>query len=194
MGVIVQPFASPQSGHGTDLHEPLTQAPEKVKNLVGVVLISDGDWNEGLPPVQAATALRLKGVPVFSVPVGSSTRLPDIELLSLGAPTFGVVGKSVRIPFTIESTLPREYLTTVSLKTSDGDEVMEEVRIAAMGRTSASLLWKPKKTGDVTLTPDVPKHPDETLADNNRLTAPIAIREEKLRVLVLESLTRWEYR
>jgi hypothetical protein len=194
MDVIVQPFASPEAGRRTDLHEPLAQAPEKVKNLIGVVLISDGDWNEGPPPVQAATKLRLKGIPVFSVPVGSSTRLPDIELLSLGAPTFGVAGKSVRIPFTIESTLPREYLTTVSLKTSDGDEVTEEVRIAAMGRTNGSVLWKPKKTGDVTLTLEVPKHPDETLADNNRLTAPIAIREEKLRVLVVESFPRWEYR
>jgi hypothetical protein len=194
MNVIVQPVASPQAGRRTDLYEPLAEAPEKIKNLIGIVLISDGDWNEGQPPVQAATKLRLKGIPVFSVPVGSSTRLPDVELLSLGAPTFGVVGKSVRIPFTIESTLPREYLTAVSLKTSDGDEATEEVRIAAMGRTNGSLLWKPKKTGDVTLTLEVPKHPDETLADNNRLTAPIAIREEKLRVLVIESLPRWEYR
>jgi hypothetical protein len=194
MDVIVQPFASPEAGRWTNLHEPLAQAPEKFKNLVGVVLISDGDWNEGPPPVQAATKLRLKGIPVFSVPVGSSTRLPDIELLGFGAPTFGVVGKSVRIPFTIESTLPRDYLTTVSLKTSDGDEVTQEVRIAAMGRTNASILWKPKAKGDVTLTLEVPKHPEETLVDNNRLTAPIAIREEKLRVLVVESLPRWEYR
>ena len=194
MNVIVQPFATPEAGHRTDLNEPLAQAPEKVKNLLGIVLISDGDWNEGLPPVQAATKLRLMGVPVFSVPVGSTTRLPDIELLSLAAPTFGVAGKAVRIPFTIESTLPREYLTTVILKTSDGDEVTEDVRIAPMGRTSGSLLWKPKKPGDITLTLDVPKHPDETMVDNNRLTAPIAIREEKLRVLVVESLPRWEYR
>src|SRR5207247_1825784 len=192
--VIVQPFSAPGPTSRTDLYEPLAQAPEKVKNLIGVVLISDGDWNEGPPPVQAATKLRLKGVPVYSVPVGSTARLPDIELVNLGAPTFGVAGKAVRIPFTIESTLPREYLTTVTLKTSDGDEVTEEVRIAAMGRTNGSLLWKPKKTGDVTLTLDVPKHPDETLADNNRLTAPIAIREEKLRVLVVESSPRWEYR
>jgi hypothetical protein len=194
MNVVLQPFASPEAGQGTDLHEPLAQAPEKIKNLLGLVLISDGDWNEGPPPVQAATKLRLKGIPVFSVPVGSTTRLPDVELQSLGAPTFGVVGKSVRIPFTIESSLPREYLTTVSLKTSDGDEVTEEVRIAPMGRTNGSLLWKPTKIGDVTLTLEVPKHPDETLTDNNRLTAPIAIRQEKLRVLVVESLPRWEYR
>ena len=109
-------------------------------------------------------------------------------------PTFGVVGKAIRIPFTIESTLPREYLTTVTLKTSNGDEVSEEVRIAAMGRTSGSILWKPAKTGDVTLTLDVPRHPDETILDNNRLSAPIAIRDEKLRVLIVESVPRWEYR
>jgi hypothetical protein len=194
MNVVVQPFADANSAHETDLYEPLAEAPEKYKNLIGIVLISDGDWNAGPPPVQAATKLRLQGVPVFSVPVGSSTRLPDIELLSLAAPTFGVVGKAVRIPFTIESSLPREYLTTVTLKTSDGDEVTEEVRIAPMGRTSGSVLWKPTKVGDVTLTLTVPKHPDETLADNNHLSAPIAIRQEKLRVLVIESLPRWEYR
>src|SRR5581483_6376754 len=138
--------------------------------------------------------LRLKGVPVFAVPVGSATRLPDIELLSLAAPTFGIAGKAVRIPFTIESSLPHEYATTVTLKTSDGEEITEEVRIAPMGRTSGSLLWKPVKIGDVTLTLTVPKHPDETLRDNNQLTAPITIRQEKLRVLVVESYPRWEYR
>ncbi|MBC7821733.1 MAG: hypothetical protein IAG10_33015, partial [Planctomycetaceae bacterium] len=194
MNVVIQPFASPQPGHGTDLHEPLAQAPEKFKNLLGVVLISDGDWNEGPPPVQAASRLRLKGVPVFTVPVGSPSRLPDLELLSLDAPTFGIAGKSVRIPFAIESSLPRETTMTVSLKTSDGEEITKEVRIAAMGRTSEWVLWKPKTTGDFTLTLDVPKHSDETLIDNNKLTAPIVIREEKLKVLVVESYPRWEYR
>jgi uncharacterized membrane protein len=193
MDVVLQQF-SPSPGLRTDLYEPLSQAPDTVKNLAGVVLISDGDWNEGPPPVQAATKLRLKGVPVFTVPVGSTTRLPDVELITLGVPTFGVVGKAIRIPFTIESTLPREYLATVTLKPSDGDPVTEEVKIAAMGRTSGSVLWKPAKTGDVTLTLDVPRHPDETILDNNRLSAPIAIRDEKLRVLIVESVPRWEYR
>ena len=67
------------------------------------------------------------------MPVGSRTRLPDVELLSLDVPTFGVAGKSVRVPFTIDSSLPRDYVTTVTLKTSDGDEVTKEVRIAADG-------------------------------------------------------------
>ncbi|WP_422924846.1 hypothetical protein [Singulisphaera sp. PoT] len=194
MNVVIQPISAPQPGRGTDLFDPLASAPEKIRNLRGVVLASDGDWNDGQPPVQAAAQLRLKGVPVFTVPVGSPTRLPDIELLSLDAPTFGVAGKAVRIPFTIESSLPREYTTTVTLRTSDGDEVSKEIRIAPMGRTSDWVVWKPKATGDFTLSLNVPKHADEALVDNNQINAPIAIREEKLRVLVIESTPRWEYR
>ena len=158
------------------------------------MLASDGDWNEGPPPAQAAIRLRVKGVPVFVVSAGSPSRMPDLELLSLDAPTFGVAGKSVRIPFTIESALPREYVTVVSLRTSDGDELSREVRIAPMSRTSDSIVWKPRSSGNFTLTLEVPKHGDETLTDNNRMTAPISIREEKLRVLVVESYPRWEYR
>jgi hypothetical protein len=63
-----------------------------------------------------------------------------------------------------------------------------------MGRTSEWVLWKPSAVGDYTLTLNVPKQSDELLEDNNQLKAPIAIREEKLRVLVVESVPRWEYR
>jgi len=200
MTVVVQPFGTPEptsptaSGQGTNLYEPLATAPQRFKNLHAVVMASDGDWNEGEPPVQAASALRLKGVPIFTIAAGSPSRLPDVELLSLDSPTFGITGKSVRIPFTVDSTLPRDHVTTVKLKVSDGEEITREIRIAPMGRTSDFLIWKPKATGDYTLSLEVPRHPDELVADNNQLSAPIAIREEKLRVLVVESVPRWEYR
>ena len=106
MKVVIQPIAPGGAGRGTDLGDPLGKAPDAIPNLRGVVLASDGDWNEGQPPVLAASRLRTRGIPVFAVPVGSPTRLPDIELLTLDAPTFGVAGKAVRVPFTIESAMP----------------------------------------------------------------------------------------
>ncbi len=191
LNVIVQPFAVTD---GTNLYDPLAETPTKYTSTVGIVLASDGDWNHGLPPVQAATHLRLKNVPVFVVPVGKSTRLPDVELCSLDAPTFAVAGKSVRIPFTIDSSLPRDHVVTVMLRTSTGDKLTKDISIAAMGRTNEWIAWKPQEIGDVTLTLDVPAHSDESMTDNNRLTVPISIREEKLRVLLVESYPRWEYR
>ncbi len=194
LDVVVEPIPDPESGEGTDLHAVLAAAPDRVKNLLGVVLISDGDWNAGSPPVEAASRLRLRNIPVFTIVAGSPDRLPDLELTSVDLPTFGVAGKVVRIPFTIESTLPREHLTTVTLRTSDGETVTKDVRVAAMGRTSDSFAWKPTAVGDFTATVEVPRHADELTPDNNARSAPIAIRPERLKVLVVESYPRWEYR
>ena len=192
--VVHQAFSAPDGSKRTNLNEPIASLIDEHPRLLAVVVASDGDWNAGGSPVPAATRLRMKGVPVFSVPVGQPTRLPDIELLSLDAPTFAVAGKVVRIPFVIDSSLPREHVATVTLRASAGDEVQEEIAIAPMGRTHAAISWKPQTTGDVTLTAVIPPHPEETMTDNNKLSAPIAIREERLRVLIVESYPRWEYR
>jgi uncharacterized membrane protein len=192
--IVNQPFAEPRDGHGTDINQALVDAMEKHGLLRGIVLVSDGDWNEGRPPVEVAGRLRLKNVPVFVAPLGSPSHLPDVELVGLDLPTFGVVGKSVRIAFSIDSWLPRDYTTTVTLETSSGEKLSKEVRIAAMGRTNDWIVWKPELAGDYRLTLDLPVHRDELLKDNNRQSAPIAVRDERLRVLVVESYPRWEYR
>lgn len=191
--VVEQVLNDPVSG-GTDLNKAIGDARDKHPYLRGVVIASDGDWTAGLPPVQAAMRLRMDEIPILAVPVGSPTRLPDVELLSLDAPTFGVAGKSLRIPFTIESSLPRDHTATVTLTTSNGEEIKHELKISAMSRTSDAVVWKPEKVGDFTVTLSVPKHADETIDDNNQKSSPIAIREEKLKVLVVESYPRWEYR
>lgn len=179
---------------GTNLNTPLLEVASRVNQLLGVVLITDGDWNEGEPPVEAASRLRMKNIPIFTVAAGSPSKLPDVQLTSADIPTFGAAGKPVRIPFTIDSSLPREFLTTLTLKTSDGESVTKDVRVAPMSRTNESITWKPKTMGDFTLTASLPRHADEVIPDNNTKSAPIVIRQEKLRVLVVESYPRWEYR
>jgi len=77
LAVVIQPIASDTAAKGTNLFDPLAQAPQKFQNLRAIVLASDGDWNDGKPPVEAASALRLRDVPVFAVPVGSPSRLPS---------------------------------------------------------------------------------------------------------------------
>lgn len=194
LDIVTTPFASEDGGSRSDLHQALTQARDQYPNLRAIVMASDGDWNDGLPPVQAAQRLRQEQIPIFSVPLGSQSRLPDLDLLSFDVPTFAVAGKNVRLPFTIESSLPRDHNAQVELRISDGTVVKHQVRVAAMGRTSDAILWKPETVGDYTLSLDVPAHPEERVTDNNRRETPIAVREEKLKVLVIESLPRWEYR
>ncbi len=194
LDVIPTPFAGGRDSDRSDLHAALEAAQKEHPNLRAVVLGSDGDWNSGPPPVQMAMRMRLQQIPILAVPAGSPTRLPDIDLLSFDVPTFGVVGKGVRIPFTVESSLPRDHSAVVTMTGTDGSKVTREIRIAAMGRTTDAVLWKPENVGDYTLTLSIPPHGEERISENNESTAPIAVREEKLKVLVVETLPRWEYR
>ena len=83
------PSAKDQEGapevRGTNLSQPLDQLIEDEKNLRAVVIVSDGDWNQGSSPLIAAARLRAKNVQIHTAAVGAETALPDIELKSFDA-------------------------------------------------------------------------------------------------------------
>ena len=100
MNVVIQPFSA-AAGRATapTCTSRSPRRPRQIQNLRG----DRAGLRRRLERGPAAGAGRrrgcgCKGVPVFAVPVGSRTRLPDVELLSLDVPTFGVAGKSVRDP------------------------------------------------------------------------------------------------
>ena len=188
MEIAVEPFSSSQQPpeEGTDLNSALAQAAEKHPRLSAVVLLSDGDWNTGEPPAHAATRLRMRGVPVFTVPLGAETRLPDVELSSFEVPTFAIAGKPLRMPFTIESSLPRDEAATIEMKSSTGEVITKSVVIPAMSRLQDVITWKPDRPGEVQLTLTVPKTGAELFLENNSIEAPLTIRKEQLHVLVVE--------
>jgi uncharacterized membrane protein len=196
MDVVIEPFSSSQTPprEGTDIQAALANVLEKQPNLKAVVLISDGDWNTGAAPSQATTRLRMREVPVFAVPTGAETRLPDVELSSFDVPAFAVAGKPLRIPFTIESSLPRDESVVLEMQFSSGEIITKEVTLPAMGRLQDAIAWKPDKPGEVKLTLTIPKTPGERYPENNSQEAPLSIRKEQLHVLVIESFPRWEYR
>lgn len=196
LNVVFEPFSSnlERPDEGTDLNAGLTHILDNYGSLQGVVLLTDGDWNEGKPPIEAATRYRMKNVPVFAVGVGSRTALPDVALVSMDATTYGVLQKPLRIPFVVRSTLGQAREIAVNLEVSGGETVTKIVSVPAMGSVQETLVWTPKEEGEFTLTMTVPEDPEELVADNNSISAPIVIRREALHVLIIESYPRWEYR
>ncbi len=202
--VTTLPFATPpppstsdpqlSTSSGTDLDTPLTDLLAKQTNLRAVVMLSDGDYNLGQPPVAAAQKLRLRGIPLFPIPVGSKVRLPDLDLLSVTAPTYGIVGENVQIPFTIRSSLDRQVRTIVRLRDESGKERTKDIVIPPNAETYDSILWRLEKEGASTLELSVPVADGELVATNNSRKFTISGRPEKIRVLLIETLPRWEYR
>lgn len=188
------PAEDPAGLAGTDMTTPIENLLEPDSNLRAVVLLGDGDHNFGPPPVSAAQKLRLRGVPLFAVPVGSNVRLPDLDLLSVTAPTYGIVGENVQIPFTVRSSLDREVRTLVRLRDDSGRERTKELVLPPGVETYDSILWRLEKEGASTLELSIPLADGERIEANNSRRFTITGRPEKIRVLVVETLPRWEYR
>ena len=120
--------------------------------------------------------------------------MPDIEILTVAAPSYGIVGENVQIPFTIRSSLDREVRTVIRMRDEKGNEQSKNIVIPPNAETYDSLLWRIRKEGASTLELSLPVHERERIATNNTRKFSIAGRPEKIRVLVVESLPRWEYR
>ena len=219
MNVVIQPFSSPAARAAVadpDREGRRTAAARTRRPRPGAAPTSTSRWpappsgsptcgGSSWPPTATGTRASRRcrpppgcgsrACPVLAVPVGSRTRLPDVELLSLDVPTFGIAGKSVRIPFTIDSSLPRDLRDDRHAQDLRRRPGHQGVRIAADGPDQRLAALEAQGRRRLHRHPDGPQaQPDEISAENNTLTAPIAIREEKLRVLLVESYPRWEYR
>ncbi len=183
-----------ESDDGTDIGQALENVLQRPRNLKAILLLSDGDWNAGGSPLSAAIQARSRKVPVYTVGVGSETRLPDLVLQPAAVPSYGLLGEQISLPFKIQSYLPREVKTAVSLIGEGGAQVVKAVTLPPFSQVQDSIIWSPRTLGNYTLTLKLPTQPEEYLQDNNERTFRISIRTEKLRVLVVDSLPRWEYR
>jgi hypothetical protein len=179
---------------GTDLNAALERPLTRDANLKAVLLLSDGDWNTGGSPLRAAAQYRERGVPVFTVGVGSEVPLPDVSLQAVTPPSYGLFGEQITIPFSIRSHLTNEVRTTIVLNDGTKEEVKKQVVIPARGELQDTILWYPRNVGDVSLSLNLPVQPGELIPENNQQKFRISVRVEKLQVLVVESLPRWEYR
>jgi hypothetical protein len=196
--VSVESFSAPSTNenalNGTDLDSALESALHRYKNLKALLLLSDGDWNVGKSPLGVATQYREQNIPIFAVPVGRETPVPDLVLESVSAPAYGLLGEEIAISFKISSHLPREVKTAVTISDNFGESAVKPITIPPNGEVQDSLLWSPRQVGEVDGVVKLPVEPDEAIAENNQSVFHMSVRVEKLKVLVVDSLPRWEYR
>jgi len=197
--IAVEDFGAPPPANstqeeGTDLDSALSGVLTRTENLKAVLVLTDGDWNLGQTPMVAATKYAAQDIPVYTIGVGSETPLPDLILDHSNEPAYGLLGDQITIPFHIRSHLPREVHTSILLSASTGETARKAVDIPAFGEVSDSLVWTPSDAGDYNLDLHLPVERDEAIQDNNDQYFRISVRVEKLKVLVVDSFPRWEYR
>ncbi|MEN9360734.1 MAG: hypothetical protein RL095_2269 [Verrucomicrobiota bacterium] len=192
--VVVEEFGGKDS-RGSDLATALSEGLKRHPDLAAILLVSDGDWNLGGDPASAAALAQSRGVPVFTATCGQEKYLPDLILEKVEVPAFGLVKEKVLIPFRVRNLSGREYRGRISLRSRTGGVSLSRDLVIADGASSAqSFIWQPAEEGRFDFRMELTGVDKEFRLDNNSSDFSVPVRREVIRVLIVETLPRWEYR
>ena len=169
-----------------------------------IVLFTDGQTTEGEPLSKAAELAARKGVPLFTVGLGSPDPARDLELSELLVDDVVFVDDAVRFQAKLSARGFAGEKVVVRLKErepgaedgkSDKDLETKEIDAPRDGHPEKiELIHRPKTTGERTFIVEVENRPREMQTDNNRVERLVTVRKEKLKVLYLDSEPRYEFR
>lgn len=194
----VPPASAARAGSATHLGDAVQQFLQETGGgpVAGVVLFSDGRNTGGRAPLEAARTAANRGVPVFTVPTGDARRLRDLAVADVSAPPLVTIGDAVPVAVTLESHGFEGRSVSVELR--EGDRVFDrqEVVLREGEQQQLELTFDAKEPGAHYLAVVVPPQPEEPkyLHSNNQGRVFVRVTEEKLRVLLVEGLPRWDFR
>lgn len=214
LGAIDLPgsFRSLPTNQVTDLATGVTELAEKVRegDRAAVVILSDGQHNSGPSPEQMAKVLGKRGLPVFTVALGSAARPPDLAILEVNAPDTvfheaGVKGDillkddvPVGRPFTLRIQHEGRTLWERALGTEQNPRraVAFDFPIKDLVKTELGRKDKDLKFGmlPLSLTVSATAVEGERNTTNNTARLLFSAITEKPKVLMLEGRPRWEFR
>jgi len=164
--------------------------------VAGLFLFSDGQNTGGRSPAEAAGAAARLGAPIFAVPVGSTSRLKDVAVVDVFTSGLVAVGDTASVSVTVESEGFEARPVKVELR--DGEKLLDskDLTLRDAEQQKVELTFRATEPGAKYLTVTVPPLPEEPphLRPNNSDVAFVRVSDEKLRVLLVDGLPRWDFR
>ncbi len=185
-----------QIGDALDLH----LAAAGAVNLDAVILVSDGRNNAGLPPIEVAGKYKLADVPIYTIGVGDPNPPSNIRLIGPPGPKDALRLEEVVFDVTLEAEglEGRQVTVTMHGARDGGSELPLASQLAALGGdhapTKVRLFHSFEEAGDYRLRFEVSALEEETTVEDNQEYRFLRVNDEKIRVLFLDNLPRWDYR
>ena len=187
-------------GSRTRLLGAITRVEDELAGtpLSGVVVLSDGAENgsggEGAPSIsdQLAT-LRARGVPVYTVGIGSTRFAKDVEISALGGPRVALRNATVLLDVVITHRGFSGVSLPIVVEDSGRIVASATVRLSRNAESTPVRLRVPTpEPGARLLTVRVPVQAGEMIAENNTRRTLLAVRDRREKVLYVEGEPRPE--
>ncbi|MFQ3593286.1 MAG: hypothetical protein SNJ82_08880, partial [Gemmataceae bacterium] len=194
-------FTPHSTADGTDLTAALIQAQRYERGeVLGIVLLSDGQHNSGPSPGKIARELGARGVPIFPIALGDVQPPPDTALLQVRAPASnlykGVEG-TIEVRVKITGLPAGQYPVSLHEEGNDA-EIAPPQSIAHEGQdqiVDLRFAVSMDKVGTRTLTAKigVPDGVKEAIVTNNQLSTTVRVVDDRVKLLLVDGNARWEF-
>lgn len=166
------------------------------ETIAAAILITDGQETGGKGvTLDVARRLGQRNIPTFTVGVGNPDEPKDIRALSLDVNE--VVLANDEIPFDTAIVADGYAGESVEVELRFDGVVVDRETVILEGngrRQTVRLKYNSPEPGEFIAQVEVEKRGGELFHENNAISKPIRVLDEKIRVLYLEGLPRWEYR
>ncbi|HZZ72550.1 MAG TPA: VWA domain-containing protein, partial [Pirellulales bacterium] len=162
-----------------------------------ILLFTDGINTEGETLAEAANIAKRKGVPLFTIGLGSEQAVRDLELTDLLVDEVAFVNDILNFEFKITSSGYQGRALEVVLRDKLGGAVLARKTVLAGpdGQPSkVRLPYRPTQVGDFEYVVEVVPLADEANPDNNQLRRQVSVRKERVRVLLVQAYPSYEFR
>ena len=185
------------TGRSTNMAAPLRYVAEHLGQTepAAVVLVGDGRHNNGGDLVEPARRLAARGTRVFALALGSEQVAPDAAVEQVDAPDWVYQDDTVRSSALLR--LDGLANKPVTVEFYRGDKKVDSKTITPTQERATQVVGfsdKPPEPGVFEYDVRVADVPNEAVKENNRLGSRVSVKKDKLAVLVVEDLPRWEYR
>ncbi|MCC6671793.1 MAG: hypothetical protein IT458_12075 [Planctomycetes bacterium] len=183
-------------GDALDLH----LATVGTANVDAVMLVSDGRSNSGGNPVEVAARYQAADVPIFTLGVGDPNPPRNVRLTGPPGPKEALKREEVAFDVTVSGEGVKGRSVTVTLQggLAGGGMLTLASAPATLGDDGAPvkvrLYHAFEEAGDWTLRFEASGLEGETTLDDNADTRFLRVLDERIRVLYIDDLPRWEYR
>ncbi len=192
------------SGASTRIERAVRRSVESLGGapIAGIVVLSDGGFNEGASPADVARYARERGIPIHVVGIGDPAEPRNVRIAEVIAPD-NVFEKD---PFSISAELTSQGLVgeTIQIQLrerradsmSEGQVVDTSTASVGLGGVVSEVSFERQKeqAGRFTYTVEVVGVENESVIDDNSRQTTVNVMDAQTRVLLVAGGPSWDYR